>query len=256
MRERKGFTLIELLVVIAIIALLMGMLMPALKRVKQQAQALTCKARVKEWGLIFTMYTNDNNGYFHDRPYGAEYDKMWPQYYQNYYSDPMMRCCPTAQNPDRHEAPFGTWGGMGDSSWGWGGSWIPEEGIFGSYGFSRYMLNKKDEPDYWRQAGVKRANRIPVFLDCLYVTLNPVEDEDPLPRENAKPGNEMQSACVNRHDGFVNCLFLDWSTRKVGLKELWTLKWHRSFDIAGRWTKAGGAQPNSWPEWMIGFQDF
>ncbi len=34
------------------------------------------------------------------------------------------------------------------------------------------------------------------------------------------------------------------------LKELWTLKWHRYFNAAGRWTLAGGVQANAWPEWM------
>jgi prepilin-type N-terminal cleavage/methylation domain-containing protein/prepilin-type processing-associated H-X9-DG protein len=259
MRERKGFTLIELLVVIAIIALLMGILMPALKRVKVQAQAVACKARVKEWGLIFAMYTNDNNGYFHNRPLGSNYELMWPQFYKNYYSDPMMRCCPTSENPERNNAPFGTWGwkDIEDSSWGWGGSWVPAEGIFGSYGFSRYMLNNRTEPDYWKgPTGVRGADKVPVFLDCLYVAISPVEDEAPLPDEDAKPGNQMQNSCVNRHEGFVNCLFLDWSVRKVGLKELWTLKWHRNYDIAGPWTVAGGVQPNSWPEWMREFQDY
>jgi len=44
---------------------------------------------------------------------------------------------------------------------------------------------------------------------------------------------------MNRHNGYVNSLFLDWSARKIGLKELWTLKWHRTFDIDGPWTIAG-----------------
>ena len=42
---------------------------------------------------------------------------------------------------------------------------------------------------------------------------------------------------LNRHNGFVNSIFLDWSARKVGLKELWTLKWHRSYGTDGPWTR-------------------
>ena len=49
----------------------------------------------------------------------------------------------------------------------------------------------------------------------------------------------MARYCINRHNGYVNGLFCDWSVRKVGLKELWTLKWHRNFDINGPWTIAG-----------------
>ena len=64
MRNRGGFTLIELLVVIAIIALLMGILMPALQRVKKQAAAVTCQALLKQWGTIWSMYCDDNNGNF------------------------------------------------------------------------------------------------------------------------------------------------------------------------------------------------
>jgi len=69
-------------------------------------------------------------------------------------------------------------------------------------------------------------------------------------------GNEIRRVCLNRHDGAVNCLFLDFSARKVGLKELWTLKWHRNFDTADVWTKASGVLPEDWPQWMRNFKDF
>ncbi len=62
--EKKGFTLIELLVVIAIIALLMAILMPALQQVRKQAKAVICQSNLKQWGTIFAMYTEDNNGFF------------------------------------------------------------------------------------------------------------------------------------------------------------------------------------------------
>ena len=51
-------------------------------------------------------------------------------------------------------------------------------------------------------------------------------------------------------------LFMDFSVRKVGLKELWTFQWHRLSDTAGPWTKAGGALPSDWPKWMRGFKDY
>jgi prepilin-type processing-associated H-X9-DG protein len=62
--------------------------------------------------------------------------------------------------------------------------------------------------------------------------------------------------CINRHGQYVNGLFLDWSVRRIGLKELWTLKWNMQFDTANAWTKAGGAQPEDWPAWMRGFEDY
>ncbi len=61
--------------------------------------------------------------------------------------------------------------------------------------------------------------------------------------------------CINRHNGGINILLMDWSVRKVGLKELWALKWHKEFDTQNHWTKAGGVQPGDWPQWMRKFKD-
>ncbi|HUV65873.1 MAG TPA: hypothetical protein VMW24_18395 [Sedimentisphaerales bacterium] len=61
---------------------------------------------------------------------------------------------------------------------------------------------------------------------------------------------------MDRHSGYVNYLFADFSVRKVGLKELWSFKWNRTFNTSNVWTWAGGVQPEDWPAWMRGFKDY
>ena len=102
MVKRDAFTLIELLVVIAIIALLLAILMPSLKRVRQQAKASVCQSNLHQWSLVFSMYDNDYEGRFCNgcSSYNTNDKRHWATALRDYsYHNQQITLCPTATKP-------------------------------------------------------------------------------------------------------------------------------------------------------------
>jgi prepilin-type N-terminal cleavage/methylation domain-containing protein/prepilin-type processing-associated H-X9-DG protein len=277
MHKRSGFTLIELLVVIAIIALLMAILTPALQRVKQQAKTTVCQARVKQWALYFSMYTEEHDGYFQagvgtDESPG--HTNHWFNALRSYYrNDKEIMCCPTAMKPldaDSDGVPddrfnvFSAWGVYTAAD----DPGFAPEGDWGSYGINGWVENPPPERktvyenfetvNNWRTPNVRGAGYVPVFFDALRFNVFPRHTDTPPETQDMawQSMQHMRRICIDRHDGFINMAFLDWSVRKAGLKQLWTFKWHRAYKTDGPWTTAGGVMPTDWPRWMRSFSDY
>ena len=128
------------------------------------------------------------------------------------------------------------------------------------YSYWDDRVNEESRRKYGVVADAKNPAIVPAMLDCCSGGGIP-DDVNCLPpgydattiRPYSPP---IEDFCINRHNGCVNGLFFDWSVRKVGLKELWTLKWYANFDNRGPWTKAGGVQPEDWSRWMQRFRDY
>jgi len=262
MGKSRGFTLIELLVVIAIIALLMAILMPALQRVKKQANNVACKANLHQWSLLWSMYTEEHDGYF------PRVVLTWRDIIKDYHKEKKITLCPNATKlyTDGASPPFGAW----EQTWGAGEVGTDNRPIASSYGINQWVLNTSTVvggralDQLWRTPNVKGASEVLAFGDCAITGATPMNSDGP-PVFDGDCANvwgvggghdEIRRFCMNRHDGFMNGLFMDWSTRRVGIKELWTVKWHRKWNTTNAWTTAGGAAPEDWPQWMRSFKDY
>ena len=248
-----GFTLIELLVVIAIIALLMSILMPALSSTKDQVKAVICLSNLHEWGLVMKMYTDENEGLFMPDLGHGSYAAMSRPELKVYYKDDKLLLCPMATKTYEAGArnPFGAWRGDEEDD--------PLGNLPCSYGINTWILsnataNYQTDEKMWKTPNVKGAGYVPMVVDCAgYQNASPWHRDEPPTFDGEfiqdTSFNEMRYVCLNRHNEHINGVFMDFSTRKIGLKELWELHWHRNWN-------PGHDPPPAWPAWMAHMRDY
>ncbi|MHC4756533.1 MAG: type II secretion system protein [Planctomycetota bacterium] len=251
MNKSKGFTLIELLVVISIIALLMAILMPTLSRAKELAAEVACMSNLKQWGVAYSMFTSDHNGRFPHQGFITD-ESYWPNL--------DLLFCPlaTKEYDEGGRNPFAAWRGEGNV----------EARITGSLGVNNWCGDNTGQPlggykdALWITADHKGSERIPLFFDCAYIFVCPLYSDKPPAYDGENlisraiggwghSPDSLKDACIDRHNGYINMLFVDYSVRKAGLKELWNLRWHK------RWDETMQSQsPPIWPYWMRQMKDY
>jgi prepilin-type N-terminal cleavage/methylation domain-containing protein len=279
MKKEKAFTLIELLVVIAIIALLLSVLLPGLKKAKESAQAVVCASQLRQWNMIVKFFLEDNSQTFPDSDWNDDkthdiHGQWWIQPFKQYLEQQteILLCAQARVNPGpsyvgddngakrlefHPKKKNECWGSRDQAPAPTANQWT-----YASYAPNAWMMNPKDMPGWGSGAGsfadnfwgkidrVTAPYQVPLFLDSNWVDVWPTEADQPRDPEwppFTKPGSgSMNQLCHTRHGIKTNVVFMDGSSERTDIKDLWGLKWHRNYNTSNNMTRPDAV----FPPWM------
>lgn len=240
--------------VIAIIATLASLLLPALSKAKRKAVAVSCISNLRQWGIIWALYTDA-----HQESFSAGHEVGWARgewvrALQDHYSrKPEILLCPAARqrrgagarevlipNGDRgavaHGGPQSCYDfPLTDESIGRG------KLLLSSYGINNWVYNPppgitaiQNRPTAWnwRKTTVPQPSQTPLFADSMWRGGGP-RHTDTAPAFNGQWSGadaEFHHFAMHRHRKGINVLFFDSSVRYQQARDLWKLPWHRQFD--------------------------
>jgi prepilin-type N-terminal cleavage/methylation domain-containing protein len=267
--DEGGFTLVELLVVIGIIAILIGIILPALSRARAQSQSIKCLSNLRQISVGYRMYTQDNSGwnFYYFPTAGGTIDTFWGGLIAKYigtknhgYNSAInpdsniiqLLLCPSAFEPStQYWGSISTaWNGKKHSAGG-GWDWLhtngpPEQWWVGSYGFNGFLYANYNSTShgpmtryFTKFSQIRTITDTPVFFDATWNDTWPdVTDATPPTLlginqpDNGIPGNMTQRVCLKRHTYAINMVFADSSAKTVRLDDLHHVIWYRGMKSA------------------------